>query len=682
MGVADHMLKVAVPGRVFEASAEVILASEPSISEFRRLASSAPDPGLAAVPDKYVRQALLIRAVEQKFLQLFAQGRMNGTVHTCVGQEFSAVAVAGQLADVDWVTSNHRCHGHFIAKTHNWRGLIDELRGLESGVCKGIGSSQHLFAQGFLSNGPQGALVPVASGIGYELKRSASKGIAASFIGEGTLGEGVVYEAMNLASLWSLPQLFVCENNLYSQSTPQADAVAGTIRGRATAFGIPVFESNTWNIAALFEEASRAIEFVRSSGKPAFLIVRTYRLNAHSKGDDDRAREEVGYFSEYDPVARLLQRPQWAQAYDDIRREVDAHVEAAPEVRLQAEAYEIDQLPHTPPMTEETVVNDKVRMVHALNSAYRERLDAGALMVGEDIADPYGGAFKVTRGLSSAHPGAVLNSPISEAGLVGFAIGVALMGRQSYAEIMFGDFITHIFDQLISNAAKFHHMYAFQANVPLRVRAPMGGKRGYGPTHSQSLEKHVVGIDNLAVVALTSLDDPVRALRAAAALPGPVFIIESKVDYGNTLWQGSADYDTRRIGGALGCIVLSPRRRAASLTVVAYGESARQLADSAERIFIEADAVMEIVVPLSLHPVRLQPIEDSVRATAELLVIEDGSTSFGIGAEIVARLHERGLRFRSRRLGASPVPVPSVASLEDLMLPTLRKLLAMLGTAA
>jgi 2-oxoisovalerate dehydrogenase E1 component len=656
--------------------------AELSVADFRRLAGQAGDPSAAGLSPTQTEQALLIRTVEEKFLQLFAQGRMNGTVHTCVGQEFSAVAVVGQLGAEDWVTSNHRCHGHFISRTGNWRGLIDELMGLKSGVCQGIGSSQHLYARGFLSNGPQGALVPVASGIAFQLRGAQKSGIAVSFIGEGTLGEGVVYEAMNLASLWSLPQLFVCENNLYSQSTPQASGIAGTIRGRAHGFGLAVFEANTWDLASLFAEGRRAIDYVRCNGKPAFLLIRTYRLNAHSKGDDDRSAEEIRFFREHDPIARLLKASRWQQSYLTLQQQVDAHVESASAQRLQAGDYESDQLPRERPASEEAVANDKVRMVAALNSGYREALSCGALMIGEDIADPYGGAFKVSRGLSSEFPHSVLSSPISEAALVGFAVGVALMGRQSFAEIMFGDFITNIFDQLISNVSKFHHMYAFQASAPVRIRAPMGGKRGYGPTHSQSLEKHIVGIDNLAVIALSSLDDPRRALASIASLPGPAFIVESKVDYGNVLWQGSPDYRTARHGGALGALVLSPLRRAPSLTVVGYGETARMLADNLERLFLAVDAVVELVVPIALHPLKLEPIENSVRVTGSLLVVEDGSVDFGIGAEVIARLSERDVRFRARRLGACPVPVPSTATLESAMLPTVSKILASLGATA
>ena len=682
MSAVDHLANVRgiTPGAPYGIS-EQLPSEDFAVADFKRLASEAPDPSLAGLEEAQISQALLIRVVEQKLLQLFAQGRMNGTVHTCVGQEFSAVAVAGQLSGADWVTSNHRCHGHFIAKTGNWRGLVDELMGLESGVCKGIGSSQHLYAAGFLSNGPQGALVPVGSGIAFELRRADAHAIAVTFIGEGTLGEGVVYEAMNLASLWSLPQLFVCENNLYSQSTLQAHGTAGSIRARALAFGLPVFEANTWDLGRLFSEAARAIAFVRANAKPAFLIIRTYRLNAHSKGDDDRAADEVRYFAEHDPITRLLRYAAVRRLFASLQRDVDQHVAAAGNAQLGAETYEVDQLPRGRDGDAEPVVNDRVRMVQALNRAYRSVISSGALMVGEDIADPYGGAFKVTRGLSTDFPQAVLSSPISEAGITGFATGVALMGRPAIVEIMFGDFVTNIFDQLISNASKFHHMYAFQTSVPLRIRTPMGGKRGYGPTHSQSLEKHLVGIDNLAVVALSSLDDPQRALQAIAELPGPVFIVESKVDYGNVLWQGNPDFQTTRCGGALGSIVVSPRRRAPTLTVVAYGETARHIADSLERIFIDADVVIELVVPLVLHPIELGPIERSVRLTRTVLMVEDGSTDFGIGAEIVARLVEVGLTFRSHRLGASPVPVPSIAALESALLPTVSKIVAALNTS-
>lgn len=644
------------------------------LDRFRELALSAPDLEGAVSPTS-LRQALLIREIEQTFLELFARGAMNGTVHTCVGQEFSAVAIAGQLRGEDWVTSNHRCHGHFIAKTGNWTGLIDELMGLESGVCKGVGSSQHLFAPGFLSNGPQGALVPVGAGIALHLRRNSSSAIAASFIGEGTLGEGVLYEALNLAALWRLPQLFVCENNLYSQSTPQAQGVAGTLEGRAAAFDISFFEGDTWHAQSLVATAREAIEYVRRERKPAFLAVRTYRLNAHSKSDDDRAAEEVGFFAKYDPLNRLLARSQhWRDVQAEIRAEVARHVTSRTRRTLSQVEYTRDQLPREFPLERKPVSNEKLRMVQALNRAYLETVSRGAYMIGEDLLDPYGGAFKVTKGLSSAFPDRVLGTPISEAGIAGVAIGLALMGSPAYVEIMFGDFTTNVFDQLINNASKFFHMYAFQATVPVRLRTPMGGKRGYGPTHSQSLEKYLLGIDNVAVIALSSLADPADTLQAVAKLPGPACIIENKIDYGRFLWAGSVDHRFERDGGPLGTLAISPLRHGPTVTVVAYGETAREIAEALQDLFVETDSVIELLVPLVLHPVNLRPILDSARRTRRIVVVEDGSTAFGFGAEIVARLAEAEPALQYRRIGAEPVPIPSVLELEKALLPSARKL--------
>ena len=657
---------------------EKAIALQSAIERFRELAAGAP--GLEPlVSSSAIRQAFLIREVERTFLELFARGSMNGTVHTCVGQEFSAVAVAGQLRSTDWVTSNHRCHGHFIAKTGNWGGLVDELMGLRSGVCKGVGSSQHLYSPGFLSNGPQGSLVPVGTGIALHQQRQDTDAITASFIGEGTLGEGVLYEALNLAALWGVPQLFVCENNLYSQSTPQAQGVAGTIRGRAEAFGIPFFEGDTWHTHELFVTAREAIEYVRNERKPAFLAIRTYRLNAHSKGDDDRAADEVSFFTAHDPLGRLLSHSRsWRATQKEIRAEVEKYVSSRPKEALTANEYVVDQLPREFAQLRTAVRNEKIRMVQVLNRAYHAALTQGAYMLGEDVLDPYGGAFKVTKGLSTAFPERVLGTPISEAGIAGVGIGLALMGHPTYVEIMFGDFTTNIVDQVINNASKFFHMYAFQAAVPVRFRTPMGGKRGYGPTHSQSLEKHLAGVDNLTVIALTSLEDPTETLAALDKLPGPAFIIESKIDYGRFLAEDDSDHCTVKDGGPFGTISISPERHEPNVTVVAYGETARDIADQLEKIFFETDCVIELLVPIALHPLNLTPILESARRTRRVVVVEEGSVPFGIGAEILARLAEAEPNLGCQRLGAAGVPVPSVLELEKALLPSAHKLITLL----
>lgn len=661
-------------------STELAIAT---VDDFKRLAMSAPSLSEQGVPDACIEEALRIRAVEQKFLALFSAGQMNGTVHTCVGQEFSAVAVAGQVDAADWVTSNHRCHGHFISRTKNWRGLIDELMGLDSGVCRGIGSSQHLYAQGFLSNGLQGAFVPVASGIALHHKRKSLPGISVSYIGEGTLGEGVLYEAMNLAALLKLPHLIVCENNLYSQSTPQPLGIAGDIAARPRAFGFAVFEADTWNVANLLAVAREALAHVRSNGEPAFLIVRTYRLNAHSKGDDDRQPAEIAFFRDHDPLNRVLREPRWARVNDAIVAEIDGQVATSDRTVLPLQDYLRDQLPRAVSARQVEVKNRRVRMVLALNQAYRQTLESGAIHIGEDIHDPYGGAFKVTKGLMDAFPDSVFTTSISEAGLVGIATGAALMGTESYAEVMFGDFMTNVFDQLVNNLSKIHHMYAFQASVPARIRTPMGGKRGYGPTHSQSLEKMLVGLDNVAAVYLSSLLDPVTTIAEVSAFPGPVVLMENKVDYGKFLWDCPPHLEAFREMRPAGSLRITPRVGKPTVTIVSYGETAREIADQLQHFFVETDLVPELVVLLMLHPLDIQFVERSVRKTRRLIVVEDGSISFGIGAEVLAQLAERGVPLhKALRIGAEPVPIPSVSSLELQVLPTIARILQQVHNAS
>jgi 2-oxoisovalerate dehydrogenase E1 component len=646
-----------------------------SLQEFKKLAIECPSPELAQLSADEIKEAIRIRLVEQKFLELFSQGLMNGTVHTCVGEEFSAVAVAGQLQEQDWVTSNHRCHGHFISKTKNWQGLIDELMGLDSGVCRGLGSSQHLYAKGFMSNGPQAALVPVATGIALHNKIHKKTGIAVSYIGEGTLGEGALYEAFNLAALYQVPHLIVCENNLYSQSTPQELGVSGSILSRPASFGIKTFEANTWSYDQLQQVAKEAIDYVRS-GYPAFLLIKTYRLNAHSKGDDDRSQDEVDFFRQHDPVNRFLEILSWKKVAETIAQEINDHVAGVERKILTYEEYVQDQLPRKITAKFKPVVNEKKRMVQALNQAYRTSLEQGSFHIGQDILDPYGGAFKVTKGLSTDFPELVRGTSISETGLVGVALGMSLMGHQSFAEIMFGDFMTHTFDQLISNASKIHHMYAFQASVPLRIRTPMGGKRGYGPTHSQSLEKHFLGIDNVGVISLTSLLDPSVVIGEMKYISCPLVVLENKVDYGKYLWAGLDEFEMTREARLFGSLKLSPKVTVPSLTIVSYGETARHIADHLERFFTETDFIPELICLTQLHPLDTNVIERSLKKTRKILCVEDGSVDFGLGAELIATLLEKGVAIdQVMRIGAEPVPVPSIIELELDVLPTIDRII-------
>lgn len=621
----------------------------------------------ASLADDYgplLEQAYLIRRVEEQFLTAFGKGQMNGTVHTCIGQEFSAVSVCHHLVEGDWITSNHRCHGHYIAHTGDWRGLIDELLGKAGGVCKGIGSSQHLFRQGFISNGPQGALLPVGTGIGRKLRETGN--VVVSFIGEGTLGEGVTYEALNLAALLKVPQVFICENNFYSQSTPQAHNTAGRIPDRFRAFGLKTYSVNTWDLPNLLTTVGEAIAHARETSEPVAIVMTTYRLNAHSKGDDDRDAEERGFFRANDPITWICEgNNRLAQAFAGIDAEVEAYFETAlAKPELSFDAYEGDEMPRRTAARYEPARGFDGRVIERINAFLREEAERGSMIIGEDIADPYGGAFKATKGIGTDFPDAIVSTPISEAGLVGVAAGYSLAGRRGIAEIMFGDFVTYAFDQIVNGISKYHHMYGKQASCPVTIRMPMGGKRGYGATHSQSLEKFLCGVDNVLVVALNSLSDPHAVMRATQDLAVPALIIENKTDYGRRAPAANPRLMMRQNARLLDHLHITPQFNKPHFSIVTYGEPARIIYDAYDQIVAECDALFDLFCLVKLSPMDLSGIARQVMRHEAVLAVEDGSAPFGISAEILAQLTEKGYPGKVGRLGAKSVPIPSPKSLE------------------
>ncbi|AKH42846.1 TPP-dependent pyruvate/acetoin dehydrogenase alpha subunit [Altererythrobacter atlanticus] len=233
-----------------------------------------------------------IRQFEQRLLDMFSQGLMAGTTHTCIGQEANAVAIMGALdREIDTVWSNHRCHGHFLAYCGDAYRLFAEILGRETGVCAGRGGSQHLAWRNFFSSGIQGGLVPLAVGTAHADKEIGA--ITTVFLGDGTMGQGYVYEGMNLAALWNCPVLFVVEDNGIAQTTRRTAGVAGEIGQRGAPFGIRSRTINSTDIEELREAAIEAADYVRTEGKPFWLHIETVRLHAHSKGDDTRPEEEL-----------------------------------------------------------------------------------------------------------------------------------------------------------------------------------------------------------------------------------------------------------------------------------------------------------------------------------------------------------------------------------------------------
>ena len=485
-----------------------------------------------ADPWDLYRTALTIREVEQTLLRLHGEGAITGTVHTCIGQEACAAGVVSALdRDRDVIWSNHRGHGHYLAYCDDVDGLLAEVLGRETGVCRGIGGSQHLHRDNFYSNGILGGTAPCAVGSALAEKLGDTGAIVCLFLGDGALAQGAVHESLNMAALWELPLLVCVEANGYAQSTPTALEHAGDIGRRAESYGIASSRLAATDVAIVAAHAAEVVAHVRATTQPHFLVLDTYRLAPHSKGDDLRPEEEVEARRRVDPL-RLLGR---TLAATDARRADALHHEVTERIagavtRAQAAA------PLDP--AEFLAYAAKVTFLHSLRAGLTEAFarDDRALLLGEDVLDPYGGAFGVTKGLSDRFPGRVMTTPIAEGGIVGAGVGLALRGRRPIVEIMFGDFVTLAVDQLVNHAAKFRAMYGGQVSVPLVVRTPMGGRRGYGPTHSQSLEKLLLGVPGLRVLAPSVFHDPGAILRDAV-LNGdtPTVLIEHKLLYPSSL---------------------------------------------------------------------------------------------------------------------------------------------------
>jgi len=245
---------------------------------------------------------LLIRRFEERLLAEFSAGKLVGTTHAYIGQEADAAGVFSVIDPEDVVFSSHRCHGHFLAYGGEPYRLAAELMGKSTGLVGGRGGSQHIHWRNFYSNGIQGGIVPIATGMALAEKARKTEKITLVFVGDGTLGEGVLYESLNIAALWQLPILFIVENNRYAQTTPVEMGVAGSISGRFSAFGIPVWERDTCDVLEVQSAAEDALRHTRGGAGPAGLILHTQRFSAHSKGDDPRTLEELKRIRQFDPL--------------------------------------------------------------------------------------------------------------------------------------------------------------------------------------------------------------------------------------------------------------------------------------------------------------------------------------------------------------------------------------------
>jgi pyruvate/2-oxoglutarate/acetoin dehydrogenase E1 component len=322
--------------------------------------------------------------------------------------------------------------------------------------------------------------------------------------------------------------------------------------------------------------------------------------------------------------------------------------------------------------------------LESLNRALHDLMqhDPEVVLLGEDLHDPYGGAFKVSRGLSTAFPAQVISTPISEQAIIGAAIGMALRGMKPIAEIMFGDFMTLGVDQIVNHATKYHWMFNEQVNVPVVIRTPMGGGRGYGPTHSQSLESLFLSVPGLTMCAPSVFHDPGALLTHHVRYSNhPVLFVENKAAYPKKLYADRDEKPLHCISREDTVIASLYPDEPADVVVITYGGMAEVAAEVATSVFLEEEILVQVVVLATIKPLNLEPVLPLVRHAGKVVVLEEGPTTGGWGAEVAAMLHQsvhHDLQQPIARLGAKDMPIPSALPLEQTVLPTPEKLLAVI----
>lgn len=582
------------------------------------------------------------------------------------------MAVVRSLSDPDDVVlSNHRNHGHFLTYSGHPLGLVAEIMGRKGGVCGGYGGSQHIAYRNFHSNGVQAGMTAIGSGMALDIKRRGSQGVVAIMVGDGTLGEGLLYESMNLAAIWGAPVLYVVENNGIAQTTRTKDTYSGSIEGRGKAFGL-----RTWRLddaaPGFATDVDAIVAQMRDGGPPGLLVVDTCRLGPHSKGDDLRDDEEKQAIRTRDPLMALGRRldpatragiEQRNQAFLQV---VEADAMASPESSFESVPEHALRPATAATAPDQPAQASNVRL--AINAALRSLLQDSpdVILLGEDLHEPYGGAFKVTAGLSNEFSGRVISTPISEAGITGAGIGLAMAGRRPIVEIMFADFLTLSMDQLYNHAVKFPGMFP-ECQVPLVLRTPCGGRRGYGPTHSQSPENLLVSVPGLTVVYGSHRHNVGQLLvNAVTRWPNPVVFFEHKLLYSEP--QNPQDYQVVPADDRDHAAHLFPTLRRGDdtpdVTLVSFGGMLPFVERAAKRLEEEEEVTVEIVSPSLLAPLPRHTLLGLLMTRQRIAFIEESHHEFGVSAELLASLAEAGAKGKFVRLGLPPVPIASARSLE------------------
>jgi 2-oxoisovalerate dehydrogenase E1 component len=628
------------------------------------------------------RTMQIIRHTEEELARCHQRGLIHGACHTYVGQEAIATGVCAHLSEQDPIFSTHRGHGHALAKGMPPRELIAELFGRETGCSRGRGGSMHLFSPEIGMMGTSGIVGPCllqACGGGYSSKILKNGTVAAAFFGDGAVNNGAFHEGLNMASIWKLPVLFICENNQYATEVPFSYSSGNpSIGSRGAAYGIPGITIDGNDVLEIYRVAAEAVARARSGGGPTLIECKTYRTRAHAEGMGDftyRTKEEVAAWKERCPIARLrTENGAMIDQLDTVDQEVVGLVKEARDFAERSEvppartatthvysAGVVDaQLPKSD--SESRDLSFVAATLEALDQAMAA--DPKIFVMGEGIG-VRGGNFTTTLGLYAKYGADRLcDTPICERGFVGLACGAAMTGTRPIIDFMFIDFINDSFGEIVNQIAKMQYMSSGRLKMPVVLRGCGGVGHSAATHHSgmyHSIYSHIPG---LRVVLPSNPYDAKGLFAHALRSDDPVLFLEHR-----ELMQSKGSVPREHYEIPFGKARVA--RAGTDVTVVALSLMVQHALQAAEQLAGEHISV-EIIDPRTVSPLDVDSILQSVAKTGRLLVVDEAFGPCGFASEIAAHVADAGfndLDAPIKRLHGAFAPTPYAPTLERAVVP-------------
>ncbi len=629
------------------------------------------------------------RMIEEKMLNLLRQGRISKWF-SGIGQEAIAVGVTKALDDDEFVFPLHRNLGVFTSRDVPLDRLFMQFQGKERGYTKGRDRSFHFGVKehhivGMISHlGPQ---LTLANGVALAHLLNKEKKIAVAFTGEGGTSEGDFHEALNVASVWNLPVIFVIENNGYGLSTPTSEQFkCKQLADRGLGYGMEAHTIDGNNVLEVYNQVLSLKKSMAKNPRPVLLECMTFRMRGHEEASGVKyvPKELFEEWGKKDPVENfekhLLAQKHIDKNYiEQLRKDIQSEINNALEVAfaepniVPSKEFEVNdiysdlQTPASPSggfvRIEGSGKRSKKRFVDAISDALDLAMSKNDQMVimGQDVAE-YGGVFKITEGfLTKYGKERVRNTPICESAIVGAALGLSLKGYKAIMEMQFADFATCGFNQIVNNLAKLHYRWGENANVV--VRMPTGAGVGAGPFHSQSNEAWYTHTPGLKVVFPSNPHDAKGLLLASIEDPNPVIFFEHKAMYRSIEEDVFDNYYTEEIGKA------SLIREGEDISIITYGMGVHWAKEALGR---NDDISADLLDLRTLLPLDYEAIENSVKKTGKVIILHEDTLTGGIGGEISAYISENCFEYLDApivRSASLDTPVPFSKELEDNFLP-------------